>query len=141
MKKSINYNAMLYSKSNLPFFRFTITFKHELYEHVYKLGRRHICLDTEIRKHSFSKLLNLLFSTTFQPHLGIFKVLCFRQRWEVYMKCVLVKIKESVALTKNVSVYENWNFVGNTHREITDLTHFLKLLLVLTQYFTFWMIS
>lgn len=72
MKKSINYNAMLYSKSNLPFFRFTITFKHELYEHVYKLGRRHICLDTEIRKHSFSKLLNLLFSTTFQPHLGVF---------------------------------------------------------------------
>lgn len=57
------------------------------------------------------------------------------------MKYVLVKIKESVALMKNVSVYENWNFVGNTHREITDLTHFLKLLLVLTQYFTFWMIS
>lgn len=71
MKKSIKYNAMLYSKSNLPFFRFTITFKHELNEHVYKLGRRHICLDTEI-KHTFSKLLNLLFSTTFQPHLGVF---------------------------------------------------------------------
>lgn len=53
-------------------------------------------------------------------------VLCFQQRWEVYMKCVLVKTKESVALMKNVSVYENWNFVGNTHREITDLTHFLK---------------
>lgn len=42
------------------------------------------------------------------------------------MKYDLVKTKESVALMKNVSVYENWNFVGNTHGEITDLAHFLK---------------
>lgn len=42
------------------------------------------------------------------------------------MKHDLVKTKESVALMKNVSVYENWNFVGNTHGEITDLAHFLK---------------
>lgn len=42
------------------------------------------------------------------------------------MKCVLVKTKESVALMKNISAYENWNFAGNTHREITDLAHFVK---------------
>lgn len=53
-------------------------------------------------------------------------VLCFQQRWEIYLKCVLVKTKESVALMKNVSVYENWNFVGNTHGDITYLAHFLS---------------
>lgn len=31
------------------------------------------------------------------------------------MKYDLVKTKENVALMKNVSVYENWNFVENTH--------------------------